>query len=527
MHKLFKHAGGRHTPSAEHNKPLPEPVVDPDEGKTPIGELVIIPIQGRDLPNRERFGKQDPFILFKLGNVSKRSSTDVRGGQRPRWNDEQINILMYQSDAKDATSLYVSCMDEDPQKNDLIGDCVINLAKVLERGEHDDWFELRYRGREAGELMLQLTYYSRDPQHPTNRLNRPGSGMPTKRPIHPTNAKPTQVEPQQVTSEPKPTVTSAGDGAVYKPPVVVSEPYASHPYQPQAGYPYATVNQGSVPVAGRPVSPACRPVSPAGRPVSPAGHYVGHHTPHITPNNPYAPHQEQPYPNNGYPAYPPVSSQGAYADPNKRLSGQGYPAVGYPPNQGYPPQQGGYPPQINGGYPPFNNGGYPPQNQGGYPPQNQGGYLPQNQGGYPPQNQGGYTLQSQGGYPPQNQGYSPQNNGYPPQNNGGYPPQGGAPAGYPFAASNMYPPSSNSGSGYPQQQQQPRPPQDTGSALTTLPGAYPESNPYENRGSELSGHKQSVNHGDTFSNVRGRAHSPAPPLPARSPSPLPPSLPPR
>jgi len=46
-------------------------------------------------------------------------------------------MLMYHSDAKDATSLYVSCMDEDHQKNDLIGDCVINLAKVLERGEHD------------------------------------------------------------------------------------------------------------------------------------------------------------------------------------------------------------------------------------------------------------------------------------------------------------------------------------------------------------------------------------------------------
>jgi len=54
------------------------------------GELVIIPIQGRDLPNRERFGKQDPFILFKLGNVAKRSTTDVRGGQRPRWKDDQV-----------------------------------------------------------------------------------------------------------------------------------------------------------------------------------------------------------------------------------------------------------------------------------------------------------------------------------------------------------------------------------------------------------------------------------------------------
>lgn len=49
----------------------------------------------------------------------------------------QINIFMYESDAKDAKSLYVTCLDEDPKKNDLIGDCVINLAKVLEQGEHD------------------------------------------------------------------------------------------------------------------------------------------------------------------------------------------------------------------------------------------------------------------------------------------------------------------------------------------------------------------------------------------------------
>jgi hypothetical protein len=44
---------------------------------------------------------------------------------------------MYESDAKDAKSLYVTCLDEDPQKNDLIGDCVLNLAKVLEEGEQD------------------------------------------------------------------------------------------------------------------------------------------------------------------------------------------------------------------------------------------------------------------------------------------------------------------------------------------------------------------------------------------------------
>lgn len=51
---------------------------------------------------------------------------------------------MYESDAKDAKSLYVTCLDEDPQKNDLIGDCVINLAKVLEEGEQDGMWKLRW-----------------------------------------------------------------------------------------------------------------------------------------------------------------------------------------------------------------------------------------------------------------------------------------------------------------------------------------------------------------------------------------------
>ncbi|KAK3809599.1 MAG: hypothetical protein J3R72DRAFT_82038 [Linnemannia gamsii] len=71
-----------------------------------------------------------------------------------------INIKMYESDAKDATSLYVTCLDEDHQKNDFIGNCVVNLATVIDYGEHDDWFELTFKGREAGELQLQLTYYS-------------------------------------------------------------------------------------------------------------------------------------------------------------------------------------------------------------------------------------------------------------------------------------------------------------------------------------------------------------------------------
>ncbi|KAG0296592.1 hypothetical protein BGZ98_000884 [Dissophora globulifera] len=248
MLKLFQ--GGRHHPPAHVNKPLPEPLVDPDEGKTPIGELIIIPIQGRDLPNRERFGKQNPFILFKLGNVSRRTSTDVRGGQRPRWNDDQICISVYASDAKDAKSLFVTCLDEDHQKNELIADCVINLDKVFEHGQHDDWFELRYKGREAGELMLQLTYYAQ-PSHNDSHVAPGGidphvamngfSGYPSAGLYPPVNANKHPALPVQQLYPP------LQDGGAY-PPAAFPNPSLGYPpqrpIQGQSGYPPQQPIQG-------------------------------------------------------------------------------------------------------------------------------------------------------------------------------------------------------------------------------------------------------------------------------------------
>ncbi|KAK3826190.1 MAG: hypothetical protein J3R72DRAFT_479444 [Linnemannia gamsii] len=403
------------------NKPLPEPLVDPDEGKIPIGELVIIPIQGRDLPNRERFGKQDPFVLFKLGNVAKRSTTDVRGGQKPRWKDDQINIFMYESDAKDATSLYVTCLDEDPQKNDLIGDCVINMVRVMEYGELDDWFQLSYKGREAGELMLQLTYYSHDPKHPTHKSNRtnsaPTSGVGARRPIH-------QVKEAKKPEE-KPVVHSDDEGVdeapVYKPPVVPEPATPQVPMvAPVTGYPYGTLAPG-----------AARPVSPSG-----AQHYVGHHTPQIPPAA--TPYGQPAVPVNPYgapttyPGYPsasvPYVDPSIGADPNKRLSftGQG-PLPGGFPHAGYPAVGG-----------PVGAGPV-------YPPQ----------GVVPPIGAG------PGGFPVANAGFPPQGNVYPPgpaaspyapaaplpitHNMGGAGPgPNGPPGGYPFGGPSAYPPNSSS-----------------------------------------------------------------------------------
>ncbi|KAF9162850.1 hypothetical protein DFQ26_003198 [Actinomortierella ambigua] len=432
MNRIFK---GSNT--ANMNKPLPEPLVDPDNGKTPIGELVIVPIQGRDLPNRERFGKQDPFVLFKLGNVSKRSSTDIRGGQRPRWKDDQINVLMYESDAKDAKSLYVTCLDEDPQKNDLIGDCVINLDKVLKDGEHDDWFQLSYKGREAGELQLQLTYYDFDPSHPLNKKGRSTeTGKPGRRALHGTKI----LKPESKFVEVEEHEDDKGD--VYQPPKVAETPVYQEPAPPAQtpmvghNYPYAGHAAGHT-AAGHTVGhPGASPMP--GRPVSPAGttggHYVGHHTPqggypaggHGANPNPYT------SPTNGYQGYPAAQTSSPYSqdDPSKRLSFNG----------SQQPVAGGYPPSTQGGYPSFNQGGPPSHTGGGYPPAN--------------------NLHA-GGFPGANTNTNTNNNG----NLGGYPGAGNVNSG-------GYPNAMNINSPYPQTQQLPM---SSSPGSHGGPGGYPSS----------------------------------------------------
>jgi hypothetical protein len=49
-----------------------------------IGTLVIIMDRARNLPNR-KISKQDPYCAARLGKEAKKTKTDKRGGQTPKW----------------------------------------------------------------------------------------------------------------------------------------------------------------------------------------------------------------------------------------------------------------------------------------------------------------------------------------------------------------------------------------------------------------------------------------------------------
>jgi hypothetical protein len=50
-----------------------------------IGTLVVVIDRAKNLPNRKTMGKQNPYCAARLGKEARKTETDQRGGQTPRW----------------------------------------------------------------------------------------------------------------------------------------------------------------------------------------------------------------------------------------------------------------------------------------------------------------------------------------------------------------------------------------------------------------------------------------------------------
>ncbi|KAI9496936.1 C2 domain-containing protein [Zychaea mexicana] len=379
--------------------------------KKTIGELVVIAIKARDLPNREVVGKQDPFVTFRLGETAKRTKTDYRGGQHPIW-DDQVNLPVPEG----KTTLYMQVFDEDGSREDLISEGDIDLKNVLQEGEEDKWYPLKYRGKKAGEIYVELTFYSARPppkRQPTRLYNkRPaGAAYNKSRPVY---APPQQQQQQQqYLNRPPPVPTeSASTPArmtagppIYRPPPprpMYNAPHDATPHMPQTLTPSSSTGTASSaggggsayttrpPGSGHhhssslggnggypPVSAGYPPSQPMGyggapllsssyRPApSPAFNAPpsGPAPMGFRPPAPYPPHSQpgaypppQPTPSMSFPTPQPYTAE--YTPHHDQHSGQPFAAAHQAP---YPPAgpPGGYPPPAAGG-------GYPPQQ--GYPP---------------------------------------------------------------------------------------------------------------------------------------------------------------
>ncbi|CAK7273004.1 hypothetical protein SEPCBS57363_005435 [Sporothrix epigloea] len=127
-----------------------------------IGTLVLVVDRAKNLPNRKTIGKQDPYCAARLGKEAKKTNTDIRGGQTPKW-DQELRFSVH--DSPDYYQLKISVFSDD-KKTELIGDSWVDLRDIIISGggQNDQWQPLQCRGKYAGEIRIEITYYDSRPK---------------------------------------------------------------------------------------------------------------------------------------------------------------------------------------------------------------------------------------------------------------------------------------------------------------------------------------------------------------------------
>ena len=143
-----------------------------------IGTLVVIFDRAKNLPNRKTMGKQNPYCAARLGKEAKKTETDKRGGQTPKWfginlhnratiltcfRDQELRFTVH--DSPDYYQLKVSVFNDD-KKTELIGETWVALDHIVVPGggTNDLWHSLNCKGRYAGDIRIELTYYDTRPK---------------------------------------------------------------------------------------------------------------------------------------------------------------------------------------------------------------------------------------------------------------------------------------------------------------------------------------------------------------------------
>ncbi|KAL4920902.1 hypothetical protein BDW62DRAFT_208663 [Aspergillus aurantiobrunneus] len=128
----------------------------------PIGTLVAVVDRAKNLPNRKTMGKQNPYCAARLGKEAQKTGTDLRGGQTPKW-DQELRFTVHES--PDYFRLKLSVFNDD-KRTDLIGETWIDLQDLIIPGgsQSDQWHTLQFRGKYAGEIRLEMTYYDTRPE---------------------------------------------------------------------------------------------------------------------------------------------------------------------------------------------------------------------------------------------------------------------------------------------------------------------------------------------------------------------------
>ncbi|XP_073437712.1 extended synaptotagmin-2 isoform X2 [Dendrobates tinctorius] len=135
----------------------------------PKGVLRIHFIEAHDLMWKDTYmkglvkGKSDPYGVIRIGNQVFQSKV-IKENLNPKWN-EVYEALIYEHPGQE---LEIELFDEDTDKDDFLGNLLIDLAEVEKERIVDEWFTLDEAT--SGKLHLKLEWLS--PKSTTENLDK-------------------------------------------------------------------------------------------------------------------------------------------------------------------------------------------------------------------------------------------------------------------------------------------------------------------------------------------------------------------
>ena len=122
------------------------------------GKLSLRILEARLTRDAATFGKMNQYCLIETRMQRFRTATMNGAGKEPTWFDEQMMIdVKYVGD-----DLHLAVMDETVGIDDSIGEATIKLTSLCYGDGLDEWFEIIYRGKEAGHIHLSSKWTPED-----------------------------------------------------------------------------------------------------------------------------------------------------------------------------------------------------------------------------------------------------------------------------------------------------------------------------------------------------------------------------
>ena len=119
-----------------------------------IGKLRVEVLEAHLTHDTEAVGNMDPYVKMTCREEEWKSSVADGQGKKPKWQNEHFDITVHYL----GDDLHFKVFDDDPGKDDVVGEGSTKLSALVHDHGIDEWFTIQYKGKDAGKIHLKCHY---------------------------------------------------------------------------------------------------------------------------------------------------------------------------------------------------------------------------------------------------------------------------------------------------------------------------------------------------------------------------------